>query len=71
MFIKKYNNWNFGEPNNQDLDENCAEMIISSDKNKNGKWNDISCSGIRRDFICEKNLNVDYNDLIFDLIKNV
>nr|XP_060623054.1 pulmonary surfactant-associated protein D-like [Anolis sagrei ordinatus] len=41
-----YSNWEIGEPNNQDVEEDCIEVYSS------GKWNDKSC-GERRLIICE------------------
>lgn len=52
----KFSNWNKGEPNNDNEGENCTELIMSSNLNQLGKWNDISCDQIERKYICQKRI---------------
>lgn len=41
-------NWDFGEPNNQGLGEDCVMML------SHGRWNDAACAGKVEGWICEK-----------------
>ncbi|XP_014381644.1 C-type lectin domain family 4 member G [Alligator sinensis] len=43
-----YTNWDFGEPNNQGLGEDCVMML------SHGRWNDAACAGKVEGWICEK-----------------
>lgn len=51
----QYANWNkvnpSNEPNNSGAGEDCAEMRFSS--NGNGRWNDLSCSTTRPNYVVE------------------
>ncbi|XP_025083035.1 macrophage mannose receptor 1-like [Pomacea canaliculata] len=40
--------WNTGEPNNENDNEDCAEVLISV-----GKFNDMPCMGISQGFVCK------------------
>ena len=41
-----FTNWNFGEPNNAGLGEDCAIM------NGHGKWNGLPCTDSQRSTVC-------------------
>lgn len=52
-----YINWSNDEPNNSGGREGCVEIWgIEGSGDSNGKWNDLSCSGHPRHFICHFSL---------------
>ena len=52
-----YINWNSGEPNNAGSGEDCVVA-----EHAKGKWNDLSCSGHPRNFVCQKHFSTSGHD---------
>ena len=69
--LKGYTNWAFGEPNNANGRELCAEILVSSTHWLN-KWNDVNCDG--SDYasitVCEKPLRENDENRLLAIERN-
>ncbi|RNA20546.1 hypothetical protein BpHYR1_038182 [Brachionus plicatilis] len=72
----KYNwFWNFDLKNKKwSHEEECTELVVSSDKRYFGKYEDYSCNLSKRKFICQKklqNYSQNIQDFIFENFNNL